>query len=234
MWGLYILMALLSASVVVKLAAPLLADNRGSATYRRDRRWALSGIVVLPLVALALYHLVGRPALPAAMAVFQDYQQIEERRHAALALQPTQRLLARAGEDIGALVSMGQINYRLGRYADAVPYLQQAVELAQVTGDWRTYVIATVLLETLMQQSNDVVTDEARAVIAVIQQVHPQSPIARHFMAVDMAQQGQHRAAVAVWVQLLSEGGPSIYWKKRVRERMIESQRLLQGVAPAD
>lgn len=229
MWGLYILMALLSASIVIKLAYPL--RQTLPALRPRDQRLALGVVVVLPLLALVAYHGLGRPELHSSMAVFDSYQDIDARRTAALAMQPMARLLTENAEDIGALISMGQINYRLTKYDAAVPYFEKALLLAGRDGDWRERIIANVLTETLMRQSGGVVNEEVRRTVAHILRLHPKSPIGLHYHAMDLAQQNQHAEAIAIWRQLLSDGQPRDYWKQDVRTELIKSQRALAASA---
>lgn len=222
---LYILMAMLSASIVIKLATPLLHPGAGGAPSRRqDRAVALGVIIVLPLLALVFYHVLGRPDLKGAPVLGLEYQQVAERNAAALAVRPMERLLSENREDIGALISMGQINYRMGKYDAAVPYYRKAADIAEAQKDFRYQPLLKVLGETMMQASNGVVTPEAKAVFDTVKALHPENPIARYYLALHMAQNGQREEAVVEWRQLLSEGPNTIYWKQRVRDSIAATR----------
>ena len=227
---LYILMAMLSASVVIKLARPLLHPGAGGApTRRQDRATALAVMILLPLVALVFYHILGRPDLKGSPVLGLAYHQVAERNAASLAIRPMQRLLSENSEDMGALISMGQINYRMGKYEAAVPYYRKAAELADEQKDFRYQPLLKVLGETMVQASNGVVTTEAKAVFDTVIALHRENPIARYYLALYMAQHGQREEAIAQWRQLLSEGPNTIYWKQRVRDSIgatREEQRL--------
>lgn len=222
---LYILMALLSASVVIKLANPLLHPGAGGApTRRQDRAAWLAVIIVLPLLALLFYHLLGRPDLKGAPVIGLAYQEVAERNAAALAVQPMQRLLSQNREDIGALITMGQINYRMGKYDAAIPYFRKAMDLAEQQKDFRYQPLMKVLGETMMQQSQGVVTPQAKGLFERVIALHRENPIARYYLALDKAQHGQREEAIAEWRQLLSEGSHTIYWKQRVRDAIATTR----------
>lgn len=226
---LYVLMAMLAASVVIKLARPLLNPGPGGApTRRQDRALALGMIVLLPLLALVFYHALGRPDLPGAAVIGSGYQQASERNSALLALRPMQRLLSQNSEDMGALVSMGQLNYRMGKYSDAVPYFRKAAEIAKEQGDFRYQPLLKVLGETMMQASGGVVTPEAKALFEHVLALHKENGIARYYLALYKAQNGQRTQALEEWTQLLSEGPPAIYWKERVRNSIAATREQLR------
>lgn len=227
---LYILMAMLSASVVIKLAQPLLHPGAGGTpTRRQDRAAALALIIVLPLLALAIYHWLGRPDMKGSPVLGLEYQQVADRNAASLAVRPMQRLLSENGEDIGALVSMAQINYRMGKYDAAVPYYLKAIDLAQQQQDFRYFILLKVVGEVMVQAAEGVVTPEAKEIFERVLLVHGENPIARHYLALYQAQQGNPEQAMVQWRQLLSEGPNTIYWKQRVRDAIAvtrEEQRL--------
>lgn len=229
MWGLYLFMALLSASIVVKLARPLLHPGPGVAVAdRRRRAQALSVIILLPLLALVLYQLTGRPDLRGAQAIFTGYNTMAERHNAALAQRPMMRLLNEDGEDVGALVSMAQINYRLAKYEAALPYLARAWDVAARDDDWRLRHIIIMLGETMVLRDDGRVGDDTREVFEEVLALHAENPLARHYLALYKAQHGDRAGAIAEWNVLLSEGPVGAYWKKRVRDGIAEAREDLR------
>lgn len=226
---LYILMAMLSASIVIKLANPLLYPGAGGApTRRQDRAISLTVVIVLPLVALVFYHLIGRPDLKGSPVLGLEYQQVAERNAASLAVRPMQRLLSQNAEDIGALISMGQINYRMGKYDGAAPYFRKAADIAKQQDDYRYQPLLKVLGETMVEAGDGVVTPEAKEVFDTVIALHPQNGIARYYLSLYKAQHGQREEAIAEWRQLLGEGPNTIYWKQRVRESIATTREELR------
>lgn len=226
---LYILMAMLSASIVIKLANPLLYPGAGGApTRRQDRAISLAVIVLLPLVALVFYHLVGRPDLKGAPVLGLEYQQVAERNAASLAVRPMQRLLSQNAEDMGALVSMGQINYRMGKFDAAAQYFRKAADLARQQDDYRYQPLLKMLGETLVNAGDGEVTAEAKEVFDTVVALHPQNGIARYYLSLYKAQHGQREEAIAEWRQLLGEGPNTIYWKQRVRDSIAATREEMR------
>lgn len=229
-WFLYVFMALLSASVVMKLVQPLLSPGTGGRpTRRRDRAIARATIVMLPLVALLVYHALGRPDLRGnPLYLYRDVS-VSDRNAALLAVRPMRALLSENSEDIGALVAMGQLNYRLEKFDAAAPYFRAALSLAIEAEDWRVRVIATALGETLVNAAAGRVDDDAVAVFTFIREMHPQNPLARYYLGLRLAQDGQLEEAVAIWTELLSEGDTTIYWKQRVRRALAETRGQMRA-----
>lgn len=226
---LYIFMAMLSASVVIKLARPLLHPGAGGApTRRHDRAMALAVIVIIPLVALIFYHMVGRPDLPGAPVIGGNYQQANDRNAAMLAIRPMQQLLSQNNEDMGALVTLGQLNYRMGKYAAAVPYFRKAAEIARESNDFRYQPLLKMLGETMVEAADGKVTPETKAVYETVLALHSTNGLARYYLALYKAQHGQREEALKEWTQVLSEGPPSIYWKQRVRDSMAKTREEMR------
>ncbi len=229
MTGLYILMAMLSASIVIKLANPLLHPGAGGApTRRQDRAVALAVIVLLPLLALVFYHLLGRPDFKGAPVMGLAYQQVAERNAASLAVRPMQRLLSQNSEDMGALISMGQINYRMGKFESAVPYFAKATEIAEKKEDFRYFTLLKVLGEVMVDAEKGTVSDDAKAVFEKVLVIHAENPIARYYLALYKAQHGQREDAIMEWRALLGDGPNTIYWKQRVRDSIAATREALR------
>lgn len=225
MWMLYVLMAMLSASIVVKLARPLRHDARA--------RWLAGAVVLLPVMALALYHALGRPDMKGAPRVFTAYER-EDRNAALLATRPMQQLLSKNAEDLGALISLGQINYRLGKFDAAARYFAQGRDIARRDGDWRLRIVTGLMGESLVEANDGKVSEDARDVFLDMRGQYDKSPLARHYLALYKAQNGQEAEAIADWNRLLGEGDHTIYWKARVREAMSATRETLRLEAEKD
>lgn len=220
MWGLYIMMAALSASVVVKLARPLRHD--------RHARALAGAVALLPVMALVLYQGLGQPDMKGAPTIFVNVPERHDRNAALLAARPMQQLLSQNAEDLGALISLGQINYRLGKFDAAARYFAQSREIARESGDWRQRIVTNLLGETLVEANAGTVTDDARAVFEGLLAQYPQSPLPRHYLALYKAQNGREKEALADWAKLLGEGDHTIHWKRRVREQMSATREKMR------
>jgi cytochrome c-type biogenesis protein CcmH/NrfG len=117
MLSLYVAMAVMSAGAVAWLGVL--------------GRWGVLAVATLaaPLLALAVYHGVGRPDLPGAPTGMHPAPMQAERNAALLAVRPMQRLLSTDKEDLGALLAMAQLNARIDNAAGAAAYLEQAVRV---------------------------------------------------------------------------------------------------------
>lgn len=225
MMGLYLLLAMLSASVVIKLLRPLQHPGPGlGAVPRRSRLLWLGGIIALPLLALALYLLRGAPDLPAQPMAFRDIALRADRSVAMLAVRPMQILLADDGENLGALMDMGQLNLRLGKADAAARYYQQAAVVAAKQNDWRLRLALSMQGESMVTANNGTVPDDALAVFDHVLQIFPDNGPAQYYKALYMAQHGQRDAAIKIWMDLLARGDNTLYWKKRVRDSLADAR----------
>lgn len=233
MWHLYFFMSILTAGIVLKLVHPLM--GRGvhrhlDAVTRNDRRFVYVLVAVLPVAALALYLWAGRPDMRGAPVYVTNYMELGDRHYSMLAKRPLEILLEQNGEDAGALISLAQINYNLKNYEDAARYFGAALEIAKRTGDWRTRPLATALGESQVEMAGGTVTPEAKETFDFILTMHPENPLARHYLALYKAQAGDLETAVAEWSRLLNEGPSSEpYWKVRVRQNLARAREELRS-----
>lgn len=229
MMGLYLLLAMLSASVVIKLVRPLQHPGPGmGAVPRRPRLAWLGAIMALPLLALALYLLRGAPDLPSQPMAFRDIAVRADRSVAMLAVRPMQILLADDGENLGALLDMGQLNLRLGKAEAAARYYEQAAIVAARQNDWRLRLALSMQGESMVAANNGTVPDDALAVFDHVLHIFPNNGPAQYYKALYMAQHGQRAEAVKIWMDLLSQGDNTIYWKQRVRESLAATREEMR------
>lgn len=223
MWFLFFVMAALSAGIVGKLAKPLVGKGlygHSESVTAQDCKLALAVIIALPVAGLMLYLWLGNPQLRGSPIYLKSYATLGEEHFAMLAKRPTELLLESNAENLDALVNLAQINQRLGKNEAAEEFFKRSLEIAIKTNDWRTRPIATALGETQMALSNDIVTEDARKTFTFILSLHPENPVARYYMGMAMAQDGQKQEALAVWLRLLNEGPPGAYWKVRLRQQI--------------
>ena len=144
MWHLYIFMGALTAGIVLKIVHPLLGRGRhrhSDAQTKADRYLAGGLVFFLPLVSLGVYLALGSPDMKgAAVLMTRDrsvWQAVGDHHAALLAVRPMQRLVEGNPQDIGALMTLGQINHRLKKYDAAILYFRRALEVAQTEEGWQ-------------------------------------------------------------------------------------------------
>lgn len=122
-WLLFILMAMLAAGAVLRL------------TWRIDDR-VLSALLtgIIPVLALLLYLMLGRPDLPAQSAAAREDL---APRHLALLMQRPMDILSRDPDNLGALAAMGDLTERLRQYSKAEAFYARALKVARADNDPR-------------------------------------------------------------------------------------------------
>jgi cytochrome c-type biogenesis protein CcmH len=235
---LYVLMAVLTAGVCIKLvhvlAAPAGAGqvdaSRPSRPLRRasraDRFLVAVVVVLLPAAALTTYLLIGRPDLRAQQAIFDMTADLQNRQAALLAQRPMAVLVGQNPDDIGAHLSLAEINRRIGRYDDEVKFLARAVALGTAAQDPLLRHYAVTLGQAQVRLSGGMVGDDALATFSFVRGLYPDDPLSRHYEALALAQRGDSAAALALWRPLLSEGPSRAYWKDLVRKAMSDARKM--------
>jgi cytochrome c-type biogenesis protein CcmH len=130
-------------------------------------------------------------------------------------------------DDVRGWLLLGRAYMTLDRFPDAVGALRRAWQLAPDQPD-----VAGALAEARIAAAGGRVDDEARAALQRVLASDPTSPQARFLLALDRAQQGDLRAAVQGWADLLAVSPTDAPWLPVVREHL---QRAAQqaGIDPA-
>lgn len=238
---LYVLMAALTAGVCIKLvhvlAVPAGAGQaEGSRPLRRasraDRFLVAVVVLLLPATALTTYMLTGRPDLRAQQAIFDMTSDLQMRQAALLARRPMAVLVGQNPDDIGAHLSLSEINRRIGRHDDEVKFLARAVALGAAAEDPLLRHYAVTLGQAQVRQNGGTVGDDALATFSFVRGLYPDDPLSRHYEALALAQRGDPAAALVLWRSLLSEGPSRAYWKDLVRKAMSDARKM-PAVPPA-
>lgn len=230
---LYVFMAALTAGVCIKLVHILAAPSGAPRAAREDR--FLVGVIVLllPVAALLLYLMIGRPDLKAQQAVFDMTAGLQMRQAALLAQRPMTVLVEQNPDDIGAHLSLAEINRRIGRYEEEVRFLARAVALGAAVEDPLLRHYAITLGQAQVRQNGGTVGDDALTTFSFVRGLYPEDPVSRHFEALAVAQRGDPAAALVLWRTLLSEGPSRAYWKDMVRKAMSDARKELQNNPPS-
>lgn len=222
---LYVLMAMLTAGVCIKLVY-VLSPRGGNAGVTRADRFLVGVIVMLlPAAALSLYLLLGRPDLKAQQAIFDMTTDLSMRQAALLAKKPMSILVGQNPDDIGAHLALAEVNRRIGRDGESVQFLARAVSLAAATEDPFLRHYAAELGQAQIRANKGMVGDDALETFAFVRSIYPEDPIARHFQTLAMAQRGDPQGAITLWRELLSEGAGRAYWKDFVRKGIANAER---------
>lgn len=231
MWHLYIAMAALAAGIVLKLVHPLIGRGRlkhADAVTRGDLHLLYATVGALPVLSLAIYLYLGSPHLPGFPATLARYDELAQQHLALLSIKPFETLVEKDPHDIGALATLGQVNHRLGNFAEAARFFKQASEEARRQQDMRERPFKVAQAEAMVEADKGFVSDATAAVFSEVLILHPTNPIARYYLALKKAQDGKYAEAISEWEGLLEGGYPEIYWKKRVREKIAETRKLLR------
>lgn len=223
MWAFYIVAAMLTAGVVIKLTLTLAGKGRhahGGEVHRSSRSVALFISAAIPIAALAIYLPLGRPDLPSTSALFFNPTDMLIRQQALLRRRPLQVLLEQNPEDLQSLVQLGEISSRLGDDRAAVEFFRRAVDVAKKTDDIFLRRYAVNLGEMQVKLAGGRVGPDAIETFEFVLTLYPESPFARYYLGLAKAQNGKREEAIEAWEKLLSEGSPRPYWKDMVRDSL--------------
>jgi cytochrome c-type biogenesis protein CcmH len=227
MWYLYCVMSFLTAGIVLKLTGPLLGRGRHKgpdAPARRDRQLAALLTCAVPLLALVIYLVTGHPELPGSPALFHDPMQIVERQEALLSKKPFETLLRQNPDDLSSVIKLAAINRKLGRFGEAVKFMQRGVMLAKRQDDMYLRLYAEDLGRLQVLANGGRIGKDAVDTFNYVLTLSRKDPIARFYLALGRAQGGDTDAAIEEWTDMLSEGATGAYWKDSVRQALAAAK----------
>ncbi|HYD18951.1 MAG TPA: tetratricopeptide repeat protein [Patescibacteria group bacterium] len=236
MWSFYLVAAALTAGVVFKLMLSLAGRGNfphGAAPDKRDEKLSFWLGVLLPFGALLVYLPQGRPDLPGSPAIFANFEETMLRQQSLLSERPFQILVEKNPNDLGALLQLALINYRIGDFVESAKFYKRAVVEAQKIEHPLLRVYAVSLGETQVLASKGIVGEDAVGTFEYVRTLYPNSPIARYYLALAQAQHGRHAEAIQEWEDLLADGAPRAYWKAQVRDALAKSRAALKAQSPA-
>jgi cytochrome c-type biogenesis protein CcmH len=215
---------------------PLLNRGRmrqpGAEVTRTDRRLAAFLTCAVPLLALAIYLLTGRPDLPGMPALLADPIGLIARQDALLQKRPAEILLHENPNDIGSTVKLANISQKLGRYREAAKLMQRAVILAQQQDDVFLRIYAENLGRLQVLSNSGQVGKDAIGTFTYVLTLKKEDPIAHYYLALAKAQNGDTDTAIEEWNELLSEGATGAYWKEYVRQAISVTRAGKLGQQP--
>jgi cytochrome c-type biogenesis protein CcmH len=219
MWILYIIFAVLTAGVMIKILRALKPE---------DKYLSYALTVIIPVMAVTIYTLLGSPEQRGAPVIFSDLIERDQRQMALLAQRPMEIVLQQDPDNYNALSTLGAISTRLKKHDLAESFYKRALKTAPKNTD--TYIFLLLDLgEAQVAAKNGVVTPEAVKTFQELKQMNPMGSLATHYLALADAQNGRHAEALEAWTLLLRDvPGNAIFWKKKVREEMAKSRKALE------
>jgi cytochrome c-type biogenesis protein CcmH len=180
------------------------ATGRASPAERRNRLAQAFVILLLPAIGLCLYVTTGRPDLPA--------QPLAERlsnpgNDISILIAKAENHLARNPDDGAGWDLLAPIYYRSGRVEDAANAFSQAIRLLGPTPER-----LDGYAETLIAQSNGIVTAEARARLQQSLTLKADNPRAEYYLALALEQEGKRAEARTAFEAMAKEAPADAPW----------------------
>lgn len=202
------------AEVARRLIAASKAEekDRKTSEHRRNRLAQAFVIVLLPALGLCLYIAGGRPDLPA--------QPLAERlanpgNDINILIARAESHLARNPEDGAGWDLLAPIYYRNGRMDDAANAFAEAIRLLGPNPER-----LDGYAETLVAQSNGVVTAEARTRLEQSLALKADNPRARYYLALALEQEGKKPEARAAFEAMAKEAPADAPWLPLVNKHI--------------
>ncbi len=193
----------------------------GGAAWRR-RAAALSGLVLLPAGATALYLAIGSPGVPSLAE--SSLRAAEEHNAIQAMVSRVESYLATNPDDSRGWEVVAPVYMRLGRFQDAIKARRNVLRLLGANAGREAD-----LGEALTGAANGVVTAEAKAAFERALQHDKDDVRARYFMGLAAEQDGRTGEAAAVWRKLLAEAPAGASWSDFVRQSLAR----VETAAPA-
>ena len=193
-------------------AADKIAGDR-SPLWRR-RATALTGLLLLPLGAAAIYLALGSPQMADRPSATQGRTLPQDTSIQNLVSQ-VEAHLARNPDDARGYEVVAPVYLRLGRFADAVMARRRLLALAGETAERQAD-----LGEALAAAANGVITVEAKAAFDRALALDPAELKSKYYIGVAAEQDGDKAKAAAIWTDMLKAGPPDAPWVPVVREAL--------------
>ena len=198
---------------------PAQAGDGASTTTRAS---AIVAILLLPVVAWALYWQLGSPSVPdqpfAERAAPIDMNEALTRLAAHLKEHP---------DDLTGWLLLARSEMGLGHYPEAAEAYRHAADLSgqrpDIAGDWG---------EAQVLAAGGTVTPAAQAAFAAGLRDPETAPRSRYYLALARMQAGEVKNALDAWVSLAAEAPADADWLPLVRQRIAEAAGTL-GIDPA-
>lgn len=163
------------------------------------RAVGMAAVAVVPILAWAVYGLVGSPNMPDDPLTARLSQPPTQNSMSELVAKAERQLQAHPDDARGWDV-LAPVYLSLGRYDDSVDAYKNAIRI-----DGSTLNRESGLGEALVAQSGGTVSNDARKAFETAIAIEPQDPRARFYLALAAAQDGHLKEAAAEWDKLAGE-----------------------------
>jgi cytochrome c-type biogenesis protein CcmH len=208
---------MIAAAQADEAAAP------AAASPWRRRATALTGLVVLPAAAVALYLALGSPQMPGEPLAAR-LQDPRENGSIANMITQVEAHLERHPDDARGWQVLAPVYLRLGRPDRAVAAQRKLIALLGESAERQAD-----LGEALTAQANGVVTQEAKAAFDRAATLDPNAAKAQFFLGLAAEQDGDKDKAASIWQGMLAKAPPGAGWADTVREALAR----IGATAPA-
>jgi cytochrome c-type biogenesis protein CcmH len=172
---------------------------------------ALGAIVFIPALSLTLYSRLGRSELP-DMPLSARLEAAPDRNNVADAVARIEAHLAQHPDDGRGFEVVAPYYLRTGRADQAVQAYSAALRLLGPTPARHA-----ALGEARAIAADGAVTEEARRDFEAALAQDAAYPMARFYMGLAAAQDGDREKAASIWSKLLAEAAPDAPWTARVK-----------------
>jgi cytochrome c-type biogenesis protein CcmH len=211
--------------IAASAAAPGRSGAGEAATPRRIGAALI--VIVVPLVALALYADLGRPDMPDAplagrLADAKSADGVEA------AIARLEAHLTASPDDAKGWAVIAPVYMHLGRFDDAVAAFGEILRLEGESATRRA-----AYGEALVGAAGGIVTADARAAFDKALADEPSLPAARFYLGLAAEQDGDKAKAIAIYQGLLSETPAEAPWAAALAARLAAVKGESASAAPA-
>ena len=180
------------------------SEAAGATVHRTtpvQQRLAAAVVIALPMLALALYVVLGSPGLPDQPLAARLSAPIEKQ-DPAIIVAKLESHMASNPDDATGWEFLATIYARLERFEDEARAIGNLIRIRGVSAD-----LETAYGHALTRANDGVVTKEARAAFEQGNKLDPKAVGPRFFLALALTQEGKKDEAITAWHQLL-QGAP--------------------------
>ena len=200
------------------------AENNGAKLPSADRLTTAAVAVAVPLAAFAIYFNLGTPGYDDQP--FAARPQTPQHADAPADIKNMVDTLAKRLEqnpnNAEGWALLARSYAVMERYEDAIAAYRRALKL--VDNDEQ---LAIDLAETMVQQAEGWVTQQAQAIFKEMLGYNPAIPRAVYYLALAEAQNGNYKGAIQGWTDLLAWSPPEAPWRGVVEQQISSAKEDL-------
>src|SRR5215467_1363387 len=180
------------------------------------RRWAaaVAAVVVLPLVAAAVYLANGSPQLP-GQPLEARLRAVHQDTSIAVLISQAEAHLERNPNDARGYEVLAPVYLRLGRFSDAVNARRKLITLSGENAERQSD-----LGEALVAAANGIVTADAKSAFERALVLEPGELKAKFYIGIAAEQDGDRGKAAAIWSQMIDKAPAGAPWLPMVRDAL--------------